>query len=350
MTPVPAPSFSQLWAEESEELSRLGHAVPDAGVIVDIGTAQGGSASIFHQATRGRKVAIHTYDPQPSDEAYVHLANTGVEIHRHTSTDGARDWPGPAVNLLFIDGSHHLVDVVNDYNAWAAHLASGATVAFHDYDSVERGGLIHLGVKIALDAMVARELLVEPVQVGRVLSGTVVPGQLTADDCMEAVLATAARAAALARSSYAGWTLLGEAGPLHDLLTVCLGLSDVERVDALDGSSTNRVLVFRRPLEPIPDGAVPVDNLMLCYLLERALTQRRSAVLEMTSNRRAFFKWEEVLATLDHATDAALSMAERFARLPSMPSLATLSAFIALEQVRLVCLARMLHSVTDYEA
>src|SRR5688572_10753280 len=114
-----APSFAQLWVEESAELFRLASAVRDGGVIVDVGTAQGGSARIFADAARLRQIAIHTCDPQPSAEAYEHLAGTGVLIVGERSVDYAARWRGPSIDLLFIDGSHHLIDVVEDFNAWA---------------------------------------------------------------------------------------------------------------------------------------------------------------------------------------------------------------------------------------
>src|SRR4030042_6586073 len=85
-------SFSQLWAEEQEILGEMAALVPDQGIIVDIGTAQGGSAYLFHAAVVSRGVKIFSYDPNPSAEAWEHLKDTSVTIIPESSVMGARGW------------------------------------------------------------------------------------------------------------------------------------------------------------------------------------------------------------------------------------------------------------------
>src|SRR4030042_3204832 len=127
--------------------------VPDQGIIVDIGTAQGGSSSLFHAAVVSRGVKIFSYDPNPSAEAWEHLKDTSVTIIPESSVMGARGWQkrmGAPIDLMFIDGSHTLADVYTDFVSWVPYLRPGGQVIFHDFDSRERGGLIHLGTQIVL--------------------------------------------------------------------------------------------------------------------------------------------------------------------------------------------------------
>ena len=49
--------FSQLWVEEEAYLREAAAALPVDSVVVDLGTAQGGSAFLFAEGTRGRRCA-----------------------------------------------------------------------------------------------------------------------------------------------------------------------------------------------------------------------------------------------------------------------------------------------------
>jgi predicted O-methyltransferase YrrM len=72
--------FSQLWPSEQRTLFERASLVPDEGVIVDIGTAQGGSPYIFHAAAGHRRVRIYSFDIAPSADAYEHLKGTSVSV------------------------------------------------------------------------------------------------------------------------------------------------------------------------------------------------------------------------------------------------------------------------------
>ena len=57
-----AQPFSQLYCAEEQTLRERASRVPDNGLIVDVGTAQGGSATIFQSVAGVRGVKIYSYD------------------------------------------------------------------------------------------------------------------------------------------------------------------------------------------------------------------------------------------------------------------------------------------------
>ena len=67
-----------------------------------------------------------------------------VTATRAFSTDAAHDWSGPAVGLLFIDGSHLYADVAADFFSWSGWLAPGAVVAFDDFETPTNSGVTRL--------------------------------------------------------------------------------------------------------------------------------------------------------------------------------------------------------------
>ena len=77
--------FSQLWVEERAYLSTAAADVRREGVIVEIGTAQGGSAAMMARAARERGATIHSFDIAPSREAYANLAGLPVRSKRPVS-------------------------------------------------------------------------------------------------------------------------------------------------------------------------------------------------------------------------------------------------------------------------
>lgn len=58
------------------------------------------------------------------------LENTVVPIVA-TSSLAARRWATP-LGMVFIDGGHSMEAAMADYQAWAAHVASGGILAIHD--------------------------------------------------------------------------------------------------------------------------------------------------------------------------------------------------------------------------
>lgn len=136
------------WETSAEQalLFALGQDVPYAGVIFEIGSEFGMSASIFAKATEDTAVLIGCVDLYPGDLASHHrqnLVEAGLESDRiqrfqQDSKLGMEinprmaDRAGCSIDLLFIDGDHSYAGVKADIDAWMSHVKIGGRVAFHD--------------------------------------------------------------------------------------------------------------------------------------------------------------------------------------------------------------------------
>ncbi len=149
---------------EAKQLYDLAKKNASQGILVEIGSAWGGSACLLSQASKeasGNKVYcvdpwsdsakdIETYwnkeslgdgKPFTSNSFYgKFLANVRengapeqIEPIRGKSVEAAKKWSQP-IQLLFIDGDHAYEAVKADIEAWEPFLAKGGTIAFHDYD------------------------------------------------------------------------------------------------------------------------------------------------------------------------------------------------------------------------
>lgn len=149
-------------------LTELASWVPKDQAIVEIGSYKGKSTchlAAGAQLTHGAHVTAvdawdllgnisgkHGYaDPATKRAFHSQIARLGfghhiTAINAH-SIDAARDWNGPPIGLLYIDGDHTQTGVEQDIEAWTPHLAPTATVAFDDYGTARNPG-----VKTAVDA------------------------------------------------------------------------------------------------------------------------------------------------------------------------------------------------------
>lgn len=348
--------FSQLWVEEEAYLREAAAALPVDSVVVDLGTAQGGSAFLFAEGTRGRRCAIYSYDLAPSREARENLAGTGVHLVAEASAAGAARWEatcGGPVQLLFVDASHTLANVFADYHAWVGRLAPGGRVLFHDYDPPERGGVSHLGVRVFLDALLASRVLRDVEHVGRILAAHVddpVHARIPAAACIEAWRALGERARAARERSWTGWRVLGARDRRGELLAFLLGI-DAARFEPWLAAGSAPVLVAERPLSEAArrllreesERALLLDDLTIGYLLLDALRERRDGLLARARDRRAFFRFEEYLEMLEHAHpgsgDDPFRMSDR--------GLDDLSRRCAHELLRLSFAERLATSITE---
>lgn len=161
-----------LWKEEPDCLAAWAEAVPQGGCIVEIGTADGGSARIMREVSPQNKVDIYTVDIAPSENAYKLLAETDVQIIRTASSEFAARWDTERkIDLLFIDGDHSFKGVYEDFISWAPHLAKNGKVLFHDVDPSARGGLAHFGVQVFVDGIIHAGILANPLQQYRFVYG-----------------------------------------------------------------------------------------------------------------------------------------------------------------------------------
>lgn len=166
-----------------QPLYELAALVPPEECIVEIGTYRGASACwLASGAVGGLGAHVYTIDPHdlpgyrtttgrgrggldftdPSirEDARAQIERCGLTEHitmiQGFSVEVGKAWEGPKVGLLFIDGDHRQDAVRRDFSAWEPHLAGDAVIAFDDYAAS------HPGVPAAVSALVAKELVTEP--------------------------------------------------------------------------------------------------------------------------------------------------------------------------------------------
>ena len=146
--------------EVGQALFDLASQVPADQAIVEIGSYKGKSTCFLARgAMSGRGTHVWAIDAwglpgnTPGrfrfDKAFpafmAQLATAGVAEHVTAvlafSVDAAAKWGGPAIGLLYIDGSHYYEDVLADFTAWEPHLAPQAIIAWDDYASVRNPGV-----------------------------------------------------------------------------------------------------------------------------------------------------------------------------------------------------------------
>lgn len=153
--------------------------VPGDQEIVEIGVFHGRTALQMawgaRQGGRAHVTAIDPWDLPGNDYgppftdtstrrwAFHHVQTLGysrdITLIQGFSADVARDYDGPPIGLLFVDGDHSEEGARRDIESWAPHLAEGARIAVDDYGHPDWPG-----VKVAVDALVDEGVL-EDVQV-----------------------------------------------------------------------------------------------------------------------------------------------------------------------------------------
>ncbi len=133
---------------EQDALFALAQAVPDGGVIVEIGGEYGGSASLFC-AGAAPSVKITTIDLFPGDLLAQHKANLkegGFEKRSKQitgdSSEVVKTFKGK-IDLLFVDGDHSISGSRADFENWSPLVKVGGVMAVHDC-ACETNRLPHL--------------------------------------------------------------------------------------------------------------------------------------------------------------------------------------------------------------
>lgn len=134
-------------------LADLARQVPRSQAIVELGVYQGFTAFMMAWGARqGGGAHVWGFDPWDSEgnvygpefnltsakhNARYNVMGTGhasdVKLAQAFSVDAARDWGGPPVGLLYVDGDHTYQGCRQDIEAWAQHLVPGAVIAVDDY-------------------------------------------------------------------------------------------------------------------------------------------------------------------------------------------------------------------------
>ncbi len=148
--------------EIGDVLRSLAAAVPADQAIVEVGSYKGMSTA--HLATgskEGHGAPVFAVDPwdlpgnvygkhgysapivREEFEAQLRRLRLWSRVTpvQAFSTDAARDWAGPSVGLLFIDGDHLERSVRADVQAWTPHLADEHVLAFDDIDTKRNPGV-----------------------------------------------------------------------------------------------------------------------------------------------------------------------------------------------------------------
>lgn len=120
-------------------------------VIVNIGAGVGTSGMLFREVC-GDEAEIYTIDISDGSPTGG-LANernafkdSGLKLPYQILDDSARagrNWLGPQVDFVFVDGEHSEKQCRADIEAWMPHLKSGGVMAFHDYVSYPFQGVIN---------------------------------------------------------------------------------------------------------------------------------------------------------------------------------------------------------------
>jgi predicted O-methyltransferase YrrM len=133
--------FALVASARPRELRTLLELARGANRVVELGTGTAWTAIAFALADPQRTVA--TYDPREFEQRQRYLAMVPSHVRQRIDLRPERGdvrGSGAPVDLLFIDiGAHTKEQTVDAYNAWAALVAPGGTIAFHDYSDAWPG-------------------------------------------------------------------------------------------------------------------------------------------------------------------------------------------------------------------
>lgn len=306
--------YSLIWREEQEILAAEAAAVPDGGLIVEIGTALGGTARIFHEATAGKGVRIFTVDPAPFSAAYRNLENTPITIVAQPSAQAAAEWGhkvGAPVDLLYIDGCHHFHSVYRDFHNWKSHMNKGGRIVFHDFDPVERGGVAHFGIRVFAESLLLAGLLADTRHDYKLLRGRI-----------DENLTDLSLQACFAQFLSIGNSIRGKREKLFTS-SIDEGLQKLSHREGM------------------------IDSVTACYCLDHAVRADFEATASAAHSINDFRKWAEALSVFE-LSHGRFFFPEETEKIVSPETPEELSVLIATEQTRITLLANLLRSVVRW--
>lgn len=316
MKPIEKVEYTLVWDEEQEKLCQYAELVPIDGTIVEIGTAQGGTAKLFYNVTHHKKVKIFTIDINPLKCAYSNLKNTDVTIVSKRSSDFAQSWKHEVnrpIDLLFIDGNHNFQHVYEDFCLWIPYLKPGGAVVFHDYDYPKRGGIVHFGVKVCLDTILKLNILSNVKHEYKLLFGLLDNKdnkKLCAQDCFETLI---------------------DIG--HNIRKI--------REDIFSKS-------MKLGLNTLQNRTINLDSLTACYCIDFLLKNDLELLTIASHSVNEFRKWSESLSIFEHCCGQFI-YPDNISSISPSDNVVDLSRLIAKEQIRITMLSMVLKTVVYWD-
>ena len=285
-------------------------AVPDAGIIVEIGTADGGTSLLMYKHCAGRGIKIVTIDTAATEKAHSILKNTSVEMVSDCSWKYASKWRKhhkKKVDLLFIDGDHSLIGVYRDFLGWSVHLNQNGAVLFHDVDPEYRGGLAHYAVYIFTQTILRKKILARPVQEYRFLYGRLKKSENL------------------------------KVEPLDFIKTLCREAGKINNIAGSGGQAL---------LKKLKNRAHGVTSSVACYCVERIMKDDWALLLDSCGSKEELRRCRETLEMLEYAYGASHYPWNFSGK--GFGNHQSVSKLVAAEQVRLWILRKALTAVVDW--
>lgn len=144
------------------ELAWLRNTAKDLNHAVMIGAGPGVMGMALMEGNPNLNLLI--IDIRTCEYARKHLDAAGFPTVGYAvadSTEYGKDYAGPKLDFLLVDGDHSQTGVTNDIKAWMRHVKSGGLIFFHDYENINDDP--DNGVKEALHIWDKRHYNVEEV-------------------------------------------------------------------------------------------------------------------------------------------------------------------------------------------
>jgi len=126
---------NRIAVEDLELLERVADRC-EARIMLEIGSADGGSSVILGRKAKERFGHLYCIEPTPKQRMVDNMARYGLSDF-YTIIRGFSPWVGAEIvpreiDLLFIDGYHETRWALADYHFWEPRVRSGGIIVFHD--------------------------------------------------------------------------------------------------------------------------------------------------------------------------------------------------------------------------